>query len=85
MLSDTEIIQNGIMDYSAVPDEPTHQQMFDNCLIGSPDTVREKVREYYDMGIDHLIAYVHMGQPHDKIMRSMSLFANEVMPEFHHR
>ncbi len=85
MLSDTEIIKDGIMHFTPVADEPSHQQMFDNCLIGSPDTVRKKVRDYYELGVDHLIAYVHMGQPHDKVMRSMALFAKEVMPEFHHK
>ena len=60
-------------------------EMFDNCLIGSPATVREKVRPYYDMGVDHLICYAHLGQPHDEVMRSLELFARQVMPEFHHR
>lgn len=85
MLSDKEIIENGIMSYEPVANEPSHQEMFDNCLIGSPETVRKKVQKYYDLGVDHLIAYVHMGQPHDRVMRSMELFATQVMPEFHHR
>jgi alkanesulfonate monooxygenase SsuD/methylene tetrahydromethanopterin reductase-like flavin-dependent oxidoreductase (luciferase family) len=85
MLSDKEIIENGIMSYEPVENEPSHQEMFDNCLIGSPETVRKKVQKYYDLGVDHLIAYVHMGQPHDRVMRSMELFATQVMPEFHHR
>ncbi|TDJ38190.1 MAG: LLM class flavin-dependent oxidoreductase [Gammaproteobacteria bacterium] len=85
MLSNTEIIKDGIVDYSPVANEPSHQQMFDNCLIGSPDTVRKKVRKYAELGIDHLIAYVHLGQPHDKVMRSMKLFAEEVLPEFRNK
>ena len=84
MLSNTENIVDGVMHYAPVPDELSHQEMFDNCLIGSPATVREKVRPYYEMGVDHLICYAHLGQPHDEVMRSLELFAKEVMPEFHH-
>ena len=84
MLSDTETMIDGVLHYPPVPQELAPQEMYDNCLIGSPDTVREKVRAYYDLGVDHLIAYVHLGQPHDEVMRSMALFAKEVMPEFHH-
>ena len=82
MLDDSEIMINGRMRYDPVPDELTPQQMFDNCLIGSPDTVREKMRSYHDMGVDHLSLYVHLGQPHDKVARSMELLAKEIMPEF---
>ena len=70
------------MQYDPVSGEPTQQEMFDNCLIGSPETVREKLRPYVDLGIDHLCAYQHMGQSHDMVMRSMKLFAEEVMPTF---
>jgi len=82
MLSDTETIVDGVMQYPPVPDEISEQEMFDTCLIGSPETVQRKVQDYYDMGVDQLIAYVHMGQPHEQVMRSMALFANEVMPAF---
>jgi alkanesulfonate monooxygenase SsuD/methylene tetrahydromethanopterin reductase-like flavin-dependent oxidoreductase (luciferase family) len=84
MLSDKEVIENGVVSFAPVDNEPSHQEMFDNCLIGGPETVRRKVQAYYDLGVDHLITYAHMGQPHDQIMRSMDLFAREVMPEFRH-
>ena len=85
MLSDTETVIDGMMQYPPVPHEISPEEMFETCLIGSPATVRAKVRQYADMGVDHLIAYLHLGQPHSQVMRSMELFATEVMPAFTER
>ena len=82
MLSDEEIIKDGIMHYDPLDDEPQQQEMFENCLFGSPDTVREKLRRYHDLGVDHFSAYINMGQPHEMVMRSIELFAKEVIPAF---
>lgn len=82
MLSNTEIIEDGIMRYDPVDDEPSEQEIFDNCVFGGPATVREKVRRYHDLGIDHYSAYMNMGQPHDMVMASLERFGREVMPEF---
>lgn len=82
LLDDSEIVENGVVRVDPVPGEPTPEEMFENCLIGGPETVRAKVQAYADLGIDHLSLYVHMGQPHEQVASSMKLFAREVMPAF---
>lgn len=82
LLADSEIVVDGHVLTDPVPDEPTPEEMFENCLIGSPETVRRKLRVYADAGIDHVSAYMHMGQPHAMVARSMELYAREVLPAF---
>ena len=82
MLSNEEIIEDGVMRYDPVDNEPSGQEIFDNCVFGSPATVREKVREYEALGINHFSAYMNMGQAHEMVMGSLERFAREVMPAF---
>ncbi len=66
-----------------------HQLSFDflfprNMLAGTPDYVSEKIAELRDtIGLEHLLLWTtHPGLPHDRAMRSIDLFAREVMPRF---
>ena len=54
-----------------------------NLLFGTPDYIVEKIRELKDeLNLQSLLLWTtHIGLPHDKIMRSMKLFATEVMPK----
>lgn len=56
----------------------------DRFLVGSPDTVIEKLQRFVDaFGVDHLICRLYFpGIPHDFIMEELRLLANEVMPAF---
>ena len=51
-------------------------------IIGSPETVRRKVAELQAHGVGELICWMSFGglSP-EKVRRSMSLFASEVLPE----
>lgn len=82
MLSNEEIIEDGVMRYDPVDNEPGGQEIFDKCVFGSPATVRKKVREYETLGINHFSAYMNMGQAHEMVMGSLERFAREVMPAF---
>ena len=55
-----------------------------NQLVGTPEFVREKIAELRDeLGLDHLLIWTtHPGLPHANAMRSLELFASDVMPEF---
>ena len=54
--------------------------------IGTPDQIRDFVREYEDAGVDELIFVSQAGRNrHEDICESMELFAREVMPEFAER
>ena len=82
MLSNQEIIRDGIMHSDPVDDEPSEQEIFDNCVFGSPATVRDKLAEYQSLGVNHFSAYMNMGQSHDMVMGSLERFAKDVMPAF---
>ena len=62
------------------------QQTLRSGLIGSPATIRERLREFESTGVDQVILLAQAGRtPHADICASLELFAREVMPEFHAR
>ena len=53
-------------------------------LIGSPETLRRKLRKFEASHIDQVILLNQAGRnSHEDICDSLELFAREVMPEFH--
>ncbi len=53
-------------------------------LIGSPETLRRKLRRFETSHIDSVILLNQAGKnSHEHICESLELFAREVMPEFH--
>jgi alkanesulfonate monooxygenase SsuD/methylene tetrahydromethanopterin reductase-like flavin-dependent oxidoreductase (luciferase family) len=53
-------------------------------LIGSPETIRRKLRKFEASHIDQVILLNQAGRnTHEDICESLELFAKEVMPEFH--
>jgi hypothetical protein len=53
-------------------------------LIGSPETIRRKLRRFATSNIDQVILLNQAGRnAHAHICESLELFAREVMPEFH--
>jgi hypothetical protein len=53
-------------------------------LIGSPETLRRKLRKFETSNIDQVILLNQAGRnTHRDICDSLELFAREVMPEFH--
>ena|SRR5258706_4915301 len=53
-------------------------------LIGSPETLRRKLRKFETSHIDQVILLNQAGRTtHEDICESLDLFAREVMPEFH--
>lgn len=74
--------------------DPTPEQMdqdwFDflqalDCVwVGTPEYVAEKLAKWHnDVGLEHVIMWPQLfALPHEKVMRSMELFAAHVMPLF---
>ena len=63
---------------------PAAAKIFDSGLIGSPDTIREKLTKFAESGIDQIILLNQAGKTtHADICSSLTMFAREVMPEFH--
>ena len=53
-------------------------------LIGSPETIRRKLRKFETSRVDQIILLNQAGNnTHEHICESLELFAKEVMPEFH--
>jgi alkanesulfonate monooxygenase SsuD/methylene tetrahydromethanopterin reductase-like flavin-dependent oxidoreductase (luciferase family) len=60
------------------------QQALRNGLIGSPETIRKRLRMFKDANVDQVILLNQAGKTsHQDICDSLKLFAREVMPEFH--
>jgi alkanesulfonate monooxygenase SsuD/methylene tetrahydromethanopterin reductase-like flavin-dependent oxidoreductase (luciferase family) len=55
-----------------------------NGLIGSPETIRKRLRMFQEANVDQVILLNQAGRTsHQDICDSLELFAVEVMPEFH--
>jgi alkanesulfonate monooxygenase SsuD/methylene tetrahydromethanopterin reductase-like flavin-dependent oxidoreductase (luciferase family) len=55
-----------------------------NGLIGSPETIRKRLRQFKAAHVDQVILLNQAGRTsHQDICDSLRLFADEVMPEFH--
>ena len=62
---------------------PDGQRRSGSELIGSPATIRERLKELEDANVDQVILLNQAGKnTHEDICSSLELFAREVMPEF---
>ena len=65
---------------------PKAEETLRSGLIGSPDTIRRRLREFEATNVDQVILLNQAGRTtHEDICASLELFAREVMPEFHAR
>ena len=78
-------VDNGHAVDVPLPNEPTTDAILDEfTVIGTPDRCIRQIRRLQDtMGIDHFNCSFWFGDlKQDQILRSMRLFAEEVMPAF---
>ncbi|HEY7575428.1 MAG TPA: LLM class flavin-dependent oxidoreductase, partial [Thermoanaerobaculia bacterium] len=55
----------------------------DMVIVGDVDHCLRKVERYKAAGLDHLICLMQADRiPHDKVMRSIELFATKIIPRF---
>ncbi len=55
----------------------------DMVIVGDVEHCRRKVERYAAAGLDHLICLMQADRiPHEQVMRSIELFATEIMPHF---
>ncbi len=60
-----------------------HASALRGGLIGSPDTIRRKLKKFQTSNIDQVVLLNQAGRnTHEHICESLELFAHEVMPEF---
>jgi alkanesulfonate monooxygenase SsuD/methylene tetrahydromethanopterin reductase-like flavin-dependent oxidoreductase (luciferase family) len=63
---------------------PAGQKRTGSELIGSPETIRERLAELEAANVDQVILLNQAGKnTHEDICSSLELFAKKVMPEFH--
>jgi alkanesulfonate monooxygenase SsuD/methylene tetrahydromethanopterin reductase-like flavin-dependent oxidoreductase (luciferase family) len=54
-----------------------------NSCIGTPDLIRQRLRDYQDAGVDQVVFISQAGNnKHEDICDSLNLFAKTVLPEF---
>jgi alkanesulfonate monooxygenase SsuD/methylene tetrahydromethanopterin reductase-like flavin-dependent oxidoreductase (luciferase family) len=72
-------------EYLVFRETPEGQKMHRaRGLIGSPDTIRRRLRKFQESHVDQVILLNQAGKTtHADIMSSLQLFADEVMDEFH--
>jgi alkanesulfonate monooxygenase SsuD/methylene tetrahydromethanopterin reductase-like flavin-dependent oxidoreductase (luciferase family) len=63
---------------------PSYDHLFTHrAIIGTPETCVAKIKALQQEGIDYFICnFAFGGLDHQKVLRSMDLFAREVMPHF---
>ncbi len=72
--------------YQAWRKTPAGQRRSNSELIGSPATIRKRLKELEDAHVDQVILLNQAGKnTHEDICSSLKLFAEEVMPEFQGR
>jgi alkanesulfonate monooxygenase SsuD/methylene tetrahydromethanopterin reductase-like flavin-dependent oxidoreductase (luciferase family) len=73
-------------EYQSWKETPAGQQQRRTGLVGSPETLRRRLRKFEESNIDQVILLNQAGKnSHEDICASLALFAREVMPEFHAR
>jgi alkanesulfonate monooxygenase SsuD/methylene tetrahydromethanopterin reductase-like flavin-dependent oxidoreductase (luciferase family) len=63
---------------------PSYDYLYEKrAVFGTPDSCAAKIREFQQQGIEYFICnFAFGGMEHRKVLRSMELFATEVMPRF---
>jgi len=73
-----------VVDGYTVPHnvEMTEDEASKNVVFGTPDEVIERLKVHEELQIDAIQANMAFGATHSEIIDCMTLFAEEVMPEF---
>jgi alkanesulfonate monooxygenase SsuD/methylene tetrahydromethanopterin reductase-like flavin-dependent oxidoreductase (luciferase family) len=81
-LENNEVYVNGKIQIRPQQNEVTEEEVLANIPWGDVAKVTGQIREYAEMGIDHYSCYFDLGMGQEATMRTMRLFAAEVMPQF---
>ena len=66
----------------ANPDDYSPERVRDGMVVGSPEQVVAKLKQYAAVGVDQFCYGASFALPHDVAMRSLELFITDVMPHF---
>jgi alkanesulfonate monooxygenase SsuD/methylene tetrahydromethanopterin reductase-like flavin-dependent oxidoreductase (luciferase family) len=82
--SDAQLAIAAILQGQPVPDDKLFDALYaqGSLIVGSPQTCREKLKAYADLGIDRLMTFHQVAAlPPDSVLRSIRLIG-ELIPEF---
>ncbi|MFJ2441465.1 LLM class flavin-dependent oxidoreductase [Streptomyces sp. NPDC087658] len=74
--SDAQLVIGRILGGEEVPADEIYEALNSqhSLIIGSPETCREKLRAYADLGVDRLMCFQQVGGlPHGQVMKSIRL------------
>ncbi len=77
-----EVYVNGKIRIGPVQHEIDAEDVIANVPFGDAGRVADQVRPYAEIGVDHLSVYFDFLRSHERVIRAMTLFARDVMPEF---
>jgi alkanesulfonate monooxygenase SsuD/methylene tetrahydromethanopterin reductase-like flavin-dependent oxidoreductase (luciferase family) len=73
-------------EYQDWRESPDGRKLRATGLIGSPETIRRRLRRFEASNVDQVVLLNQAGKnTHEHICEGLELFAREVMPEFHER
>ena len=74
-------VKNGRVQVGPYEGELDDRNFLDRLYFGSPDTVNEKFKQAAELGVTHVSNWMMFGGiEHEKIMRSIRLMGEEVIP-----
>jgi len=74
-------VRNGRVDASPYPNELDDKSLMDRLFFGSPETVIAKLKRAASVGVTHISNWMMFGGiEHEKLMRSIRLMGEEVVP-----
>ncbi len=90
LFNNTSRVVNGFPEPISIAEQDARgdyrpESMRENMMFGTPDEVVAKLRRYEALGVDIFNYNANFGLPHEVAVRSLRLFASEVMPRYRPR
>jgi alkanesulfonate monooxygenase SsuD/methylene tetrahydromethanopterin reductase-like flavin-dependent oxidoreductase (luciferase family) len=80
-VEDLQEVTNGRVAASPYPNELDDKSLMDRLFFGSPETVIAKLKRAASVGVTHISDWMMCGGiEHEKLMRSIRLMGEEVIP-----
>lgn len=79
-----QAVTNGRVEASPYPGELDDAALLDRLFVGSPETLIAKFKRVASVGVTHISNWMMFGGiEHEKLMRSIRLMGEEVIPALH--
>jgi len=81
-LADTPVIRGAVQPARLELDLSNVYETYDDPIITTPEKAVARIKKYEQMGVTYLMVNTAFGIPQRDVLRSLELFAKEVMPHF---